>query len=93
MNSYNDYLTETGDQTKTVVVSTASPYKFAHDVYAAVSGKDEPDPFKAVKKLHSYTMTAIPKEISELQYLEPIHTDVVAVKDIEKAIFAYFEKE
>lgn len=93
VNSYNDYLTETGDQTKTVVVSTASPYKFAHDVYEAVSGKDEPEPFRAVKKLHSYTLTAIPKEISELETMDPIHTDVVEVKDIEKAIFAYFEKE
>lgn len=93
VNSYNDYLTETGDQTKTVVVSTASPYKFAHDVYQAVSGNDEEDPFKAVKKLHSYTLTDIPKEIKALEYLEPIHTDVVAVKDIDEAIFAYFEKE
>ena len=93
MNSYNDYLTETGDQTKTVVVSTASPYKFAHDVYAAVSGNDEEDPFKAVKKLHSYTLTDVPKEIKALETLEPIHTDVVAVKDIEEKIFSYFEKE
>ena len=38
-------------------------------------------------------MTDVPKEISELEYLDPIHTDVVEVRDIEKAIFAYFEKE
>lgn len=93
VNSYNEYLTETGDPTKTVVVSTASPYKFAHDVYEAVSGKDEPNPFLAVKKLSAYTMTKVPKEIEELKELEPIHLDVVEVKDIEKAIFAYFEKE
>ncbi len=93
MDAYNNYLAETGDETKTVIVSTASPYKFAHDVYQAVSGNDEEDAFKAVKKLHSYTLTDIPKEIKELEYLEPIHTDVVSVDDIEKAIFAYFAKE
>ncbi|MBO7156119.1 MAG: threonine synthase, partial [Clostridia bacterium] len=93
VNAYNDYLTETGDNTKTVVLSTASPYKFAHDVYESVSGNDEPDAFKAVKKLHSYTMTDIPAQIKELEYLDPIHTGVVEVKDIEKAIFAFFDKD
>ncbi len=93
MNAYNSYCADTGDSTKTVVVSTASPYKFAQNVYRAVSGNDEEDPFKAVKKLHSYTLTDIPKEIKELETLEPIHTDVVEVEDIEKAIFAYFTKE
>ena len=93
VNAYNDYLTETGDNTKTVVLSTASPYKFAHDVYESVSGNDEPDAFKAVKKLHSYTMTAIPAQIKELEYLDPIHTGVVDVKDIEEAIFAFFNKD
>ncbi len=33
---YNDYVAATGDTTETVIVSTASPYKFAADVLDAV---------------------------------------------------------
>ena len=36
---YNAYKAETGDQTKTVIASTASPYKFSHSVLEAIKGK------------------------------------------------------
>ena len=75
-----------------MVVSTASPYKFAHDVYECLTGNDEKDPFKAVKRLHQYTMTEIPKQISELNELPILHDSVVETKDIESAIFALFDK-
>ena len=92
VSSYYDYVADTGDQTKSVVVSTASPYKFAHDVYECLTGNDEKDPFKAVKRLHQYTMTEIPKQISELSELPILHDAVVETKDIESAIFALFDK-
>ncbi len=92
VSSYYDYVADTGDQTKSVVVSTASPYKFAHDVYECLTGNDEKDPFKAVKRLHQYTMTEVPRQISELNELPILHDAVVETKDIENAILALFDK-
>jgi threonine synthase len=36
---YADYVAETGDNTKTVVASTANPFKFCSAVYKSVTGK------------------------------------------------------
>ena len=38
---YEDYKKETNDTTKTVIVSTASPFKFADSVLSAIKGKIE----------------------------------------------------
>ena len=37
-----DYITETGSKIKTIIASTASPYKFEEAVYEALYGKYEP---------------------------------------------------
>ena len=48
---YEDYVKATGDKTKTVIASTASPYKFSGSVLSAIgmdTGKDE---FELVEQL------------------------------------------
>lgn len=87
VSAYYDYLTETGDPTKTVIVSTASPYKFAHDVFKSLTGSDEPDAFRAIKRLHNFTGTEVPEAIAKLQYAEPVHTLVIDKEDMEKTVF------
>ena len=37
---YDQYLAETGDETKTVIVSTASPFKFSDSVLSAIAGDE-----------------------------------------------------
>lgn len=37
---YEQYVTETGDKTKTIIASTASPYKFNRDVLSALGETD-----------------------------------------------------
>lgn len=88
VNAYYNYISETGDLTKTVIAATASPYKFARDVLRCLSQKDEEDTFKAVKKLHAFTDLPIPKEIEELKFLPVLHDAVAAKEDIKEAIFA-----
>ena len=67
---YNAYKVETGDQTKTVIASTASPYKFSHSVLeairdkSAVEGKDE---FAVVDELSEVSGTPVPKAVEELR--------------------------
>lgn len=80
VSGYYNYVTGTDDDTKTVIVSTASPYKFASDVLRCLAKKNEADPFKAVKKLSNYTGTEVPAQIAELQTL-PVRHDLVIPKD------------
>ena len=87
VSAYYDYLTETGDPTKTVIASTASPYKFAHDVLKSLTGVNEPDPFRAIKRLHNFTGVRVPEEIAGLENETPIHTLVIEKEDMEQTIF------
>ena len=67
MNVYDRYLSDTGDKTKTVIVSTASPYKFTPAVYEAVAGKlDTTDEFELVSKLNAVSGLKVPDALANL---------------------------
>jgi threonine synthase len=87
MSVYLKYLNETLDEdTPTVIVSTANPYKFPQDVYSAVSHNEEDDVNKAVKKLFNFTAMEIPTQIEELKTKEILHTDMVSKDNISDAV-------
>ncbi|GFH41136.1 threonine synthase [Pseudolactococcus insecticola] len=87
---YKKYLTETSDTTQTVIISTASPYKFPQVVVESLSGKkDESDDFDLVKKLENISGTPLPKAVSELFDATVRHHTVVAAADMEKAVSDY----
>ena len=90
---YNDYYTASGDATPSVILSTASPYKFAQDVYEAVGESQEKDPFKAVKKLHFLSGMEVPEGIDRLESLEKRFTDVLAKDQIEQKVLARVKGE
>lgn len=87
-NVYSDYIFDTEDKTKSVIVSTASPYKFAKDVYRCLTGNNEKDPMNALKRLHDYTMTEVPEELLELDMMPIIHDKVVKVSEAEETILS-----
>lgn len=62
-----EYQKETGDRTKTVIASTASPYKFADNVLEALCGNVPADDYEQVEKLHELSGLAIPKALAELK--------------------------
>lgn len=68
-----DYKTER----KMLTVSTASPYKFAADVYRAVSGKEPIGDLEALFELQDYTGVSIPKPIADIKDRKILHTDVI----------------
>jgi len=83
------YRLQTGDQTAAVIVSTASPYKFAPDVAAALLGEDaveDLDFFACAKRLEKLTGVAIPKQIYELRDLPVRHTATCAPDGMEAAV-------
>jgi len=75
-----------GDAAKTVVVSTASPYKFPGDVLAALGGGKTGSPFTDAKKLSEMTGTAIPKQLAELEGSPVRHTAVVDIPGMADAV-------
>ena len=70
------YKAETGDETKTIIASTASPYKFPRAVLKAISGENEPDDFEAARKIEAASGLKMPKQLSELSEKEPRFTGV-----------------
>lgn len=62
---YKDYKAETGDDTKTIVASTANPYKFGKAVYEALGQNSEGmDEFTIIEKLEAYTGTKMPAPLA-----------------------------
>ncbi len=62
---YQDYKTETGDETKTIIASTANPYKFGAAVYDALGGQTEGvDEFTIIENLEKLTGTTIPAPLA-----------------------------
>lgn len=63
----DDYAAKTADSTKTVVVATASPYKFVEAVTEALTGVQEDDAFLALERLGALTGLPVPPPLSELK--------------------------
>ena len=83
-NVFAKYLENTGDNTKTVIASTASPFKFSRSVIQAIDGDDNygnsTDEFEILDELSRVSNEQIPKSLAELKTKEPIY-DVVCNKD------------
>ena len=75
------YKQESNDNTPCIVLSTASAYKFAKDVYTALTEKSCTDEFEAMNALHDYTSIAIPKNLACLKDMEIRFTNTVKKED------------
>ena len=78
-NVYEKWQSETGNNDKTVVLSTASPYKFSSSVMNAL-GQDYEGEFDAVNKLYEYTGAKIPASLVNIES-KPIVHKVTVEKD------------
>ncbi len=75
---YEDYRRETGDTTKTIIASTASPYKFSASVLEAIEGKaPEIDEFDMVNRLAELSGYDIPQSLASLKTKEIRFKDVI----------------
>jgi len=84
---YKDYIAETKDRTKTVIVSTASPYKFSNSVLAAIGVSDIPeDDYEQAKLLKDISGTEIPKAVAELQTAPVVHNTVCDVDKMQSIV-------
>ncbi|MCM1045517.1 MAG: threonine synthase [Candidatus Gastranaerophilales bacterium] len=83
---YRKYVEETGDQTKTVIASTASPFKFTRSVMNAIDEKyDKMDDFALVDELSKISGVKVPAAIEEIRTAPVVHDrqcEVDGMKDV-----------
>ena len=86
---YMDYVKATGDKTKTVIASTASPYKFSGAVLEAISGqKSKADEFTLVDMLAQRSELSVPTSIKALK-----DKDIRFAQSVEKTDMESFVME
>ena len=73
INVYDKYVKKTGDNHKTVIASTANPYKFNESVIKAICGENQVqglDEFELLEKLNSISKMEIPYSLKSLKEKE-----------------------
>lgn len=78
---YKEYQKTSGDETKTIILATASPYKFADSVYKALTDQSLSE-YQAIEAVYEKTGVDIPKPIVQLDQKEILHQKVIDKDDI-----------
>ena len=80
---YQKYQKESGDNAKTVIASTASPYKFTRSVMNAIDAKyDAMDDFALVDELSKIGKVEVPQAIEEIRNADIRHNTVCEVDEM-----------
>lgn len=88
--AYVKYREETEDAAKTIIASTASPYKFTRSVMKAIDEKyDAMDDFELVDELSRISNTDVPNAIEEIRTAPVLH-NTVCEKDEMKSVVKKF---
>ncbi len=93
--TYEKYKAETGDETKTVIASTASPYKFTRSVMDAIDAEKygKMTDFELVDELSAISGVSVPKAIEEIRTAPVRHTTVCDAADMEKTVRSFLGVE
>ena len=91
VNAAEEYAAKTGDNLVTVVDSTASPYKFAADVYASLGQETPADPLDALDALSSYSKTEIAYPLRGLARRQVRFTDVCDPADMTEKVLEFIK--
>ncbi|MGL4363115.1 MAG: threonine synthase [Cellulosilyticaceae bacterium] len=84
---YENYKKETNDNTPTVIVSTASPYKFTGSVMKSLDDKyDGVCDFVLLKEMEKILGEAMPEAIHNIDTRPIIHNKVCEITEMEKII-------
>ncbi len=84
---YKKYVDDTSDTKKTVIASTASPFKFARSVMTAIDKKYESmDDFDLIDELSNISGVPVPKAVEELRTAPVLHTTQCDVDEMEATV-------
>jgi threonine synthase len=84
---YKKYKKVTNDKTKTVVASTASPYKFTRSVMCAIDKKyNSMSDFELVDELSKISGVEVPQAIEDIRSAKVLHDTVCEVDEMQKIV-------
>ena len=86
-----EYVRESGDTRPMVIDSTASPYKFANNVYRAVTGKDATSDLDALDELAAATGTQIPYPLAGLAERKVNFDQTIDRTEMAQAVLDYLK--
>ena len=87
---YEKYKAETGDTTKTLIASTASPYKFARSVMSAIDSKYENgEDFALIDELCRISGVKIPAAVEEIRSAAVLHNTVVDRDEMKQTVLEF----
>jgi threonine synthase len=78
---------------KTVVLSTASPYKFSASVLRALGEETGEDEFEMIKALHAITGAKIPASLARLAEAENLHNNKTEKSAMQSYVLACAKEE
>lgn len=84
---YKKYVKETNDNTKSLIVSTASPFKFTRSVMSAISKEyDKFNEFELLEKMSDLADITIPNGIKAIDKRPIMHNTVCHKEEMKKEI-------
>ena len=85
---YDKYKKETGDtETKAIIASTASPFKFTRSVMNAIDAKyDKMSDFELVDELSKLGNVAVPQAIEDIRSAAVLHDTVCEVEEMPEVV-------
>ena len=84
-----DYMKDTGDSRPSVVVSTASPYKFCSSVLNALGKPQTADGVELIDMLSEATATPVPAPLAALRTARPRFKKVVPVSGMKASVLEF----
>lgn len=89
---YEKYKEDKKDETKTVIASTASPFKFTRSVMDAIDEKyDSMSDFELVDELSALANVAVPEAIEEIKSAPVLHDYVCGNDEMQKTVEAFLK--
>ena len=89
---YDEYKKNTGDEAKTVIASTASPYKFTPNVMSAIDKVgDGEEPFALVDRLSKLSGTKVPMAVEEIRTAPIKHDKVVEISEMKQSVLDFLK--
>ncbi len=89
---YEKYVQETGDETKTVIASTASPFKFTRSVMNAIDASyDAMTDFALIDELSKIANVQIPQAIEDIRTAPVRHDTRCEVSEMEAAVKKFLQ--
>lgn len=88
LNCAKQYIERNHDGLKMLVASTASPYKFASDVYKSITGSQPVDELSALNELSELTKTEIPYPLAGIDKRTKRFDKVIDKADMREALIS-----